>query len=307
MNKVFNNVLKRISNYDIDIKNNYKVFRFLQKLIRPSFFYKEDYDDMNVIIDDRKIRIRVFNPFANKNKNKVIIFVHGGGWVLGSVESYTKTCIELAKITKRIVIAIDYRLAPEHPYPQGFNDCYDVVNLIMNNLLELGLKNKDICLMGDSAGGNLVAAISLKARKTRDFKINKQILVYPALQTDYSDTTKYKSVIDKGRGYLLTQKQLQDYMALYVSNTDNLKNPYVCPMNAKFPFFQPKTLLVTAEFDPLNDEGRSYAKKLRLFFNDVKYYNIEGAMHGFLNNVIGKKHKEELYAKIVEFLGDANE
>ena len=304
MKRIVDNAIKSISSQDINIKKNYKIFRILQKIINPSILNRKDYEDMDLLIDERKIRIRVFNPFEDSKKRKVIIFIHGGGWTIGSIDSYTKTCAELANETNRIVISIDYRLAPENPYPDGFNDCYDVINLIMNNLSNIGLKHKDICLMGDSAGGNLVAAISLKSRKTKDFKIKEQILLYPALQTDYSNTTRYKSVVENGKDYLLTQKSLQDYISLYVQNSSDLDNPYVAPLKAKILFNQPRTLIITANNDPLRDEGKSYARKLKLYLNDVTYYNYDGAMHGFINQFISKKYKKDAYDKIRGFLGD---
>jgi len=307
MKKIIDYTIKNISNYDINIKKNYKIFRFLQKIISPSIFNKDDYEDITLSLSEREIRIRLFNPFDDYKKRKIIIFIHGGGWVIGSLESYTKTCIEISKITNRVVISIDYRLAPENPYPDGFNDCYDIVNLMMNNLNDIGLKNEDVCLMGDSAGGNLVAAISLKARKTKDFKVHEQVLLYPSLQSDYSDKTKYKSVIDNGKDYLLTQKQLQDYMSLYVTNSNDLNSPYVSPLKAKFPFFQPRTLIITANNDPLRDEGKSYSRKLKLYLNDAIYYNLDGAMHGFLTQNIGKDYRIEAYNKIVKFFGDTND
>ena len=195
-------------------------------------------------------------------------------------------------------------MAPEYPYPFGFNDCYEAINLIMENLESLNLKEEDVCLMGDSAGGNLVAAVSLKARDTRDFCVKKQILLYPALQTDYSNKTKYKSVIENGKDYLLTQRQLQEYISLYITDPKQKNDPYVAPLKAKHLFFQPRTLIITSNNDPLRDEGKRYASRLKLYFNAVKYYNIEGAIHGFLSQPIGKKNKIEAYNKIIEFLGD---
>lgn len=305
MGKFFSKVIKTVSNREISIKKNYKLFRTLQKIINPKIIKKKEYEDIVFCLGDRDIKARVFN-YENQNR-KAIIFIHGGGWVIGSVQSYTNTCIELSKKTKRMVIAIDYRLAPEYPYPNGFNDCYDVIKLIMDNLDILDLKKNDICLMGDSAGGNLVAAISLKARHTKDFKIDKQILLYPALQSDYSKHTKYKSVIENGKDYILTQKQLQEYIALYVSDPKDLNSPYVSPLKAKMLFFQPETLLITSDLDPLRDEGKHYAKRLRRYFNYVKYYNFKGAMHGFLSQPIQKKHTMKAYNKIIDFLGDVND
>ena len=307
MSQFVSNVIKKVSNQNIDIKRNYKLLRILQKIINPSIINNNNYDDVIFHMGGRDIRARVFNANKNHKKLKMIIFIHGGGWVTGSIESYTKTCLELSERTKRLVISIDYRLAPEYPYPAGFNDCYDVIKLIMDNLSILNLKEKDVCLMGDSAGGNLVAAISLKAKDTKDFKIGGQILLYPALQSDYSTKTKYRSVIENGKDYLLTQRMLQDYMSLYVKDISLLKSPYVSPLKYKFPFRQPSTLLITADHDPLRDEGKSYAQKLKLCLNKVTYYNFKDAMHGFLSQPIGNKHKIKAYDKIIEFLGDDNE
>lgn len=305
MKRLKDNIIKNISKQDINIKKNYKLFRFLEKVLSFDVLNKNKYEDIFAQLEDRKIKLRVFN--ASSKKNGIIIFIHGGGWVLGSIESYTNICKEISQNTNRMVISIDYRLAPEYPYPAGFNDCYEVVNLIMNHLNLIDLNDKNVCLMGDSAGANLVAAISLKSRKTKDFKIYKQILLYPALQSDYSNKTKYKSVITKGKDYFLTQNKLQEYISLYIKNSKYLKDYYAFPLNKKMLFFQPQTLLITSDNDPLRDEGRKYARRLKLCFNKVKYYNFEGAMHGFLTQIIGKKYKNKAFEKIIEFLGDKNE
>lgn len=307
MKKIMDNLVKNISSFDPNIKKNYKILRLLQNIVSPNWINNKDYHDFILNVDNRDIRTRVFNFNHDSQNKKAIIFVHGGGWVIGSLSSYTKTCIEIAKKTKRLVISIDYRLAPEYPFPAGFNDCYDAIKLILNYLNEINIQNKDVCLMGDSAGANLIAAVSIKASKTKEFKVLQQVLIYPALQSDYSNNTKYKSVIEKGKDYFLTQKQLQDYISLYVKDEKDLSNPYVSPIKAKFLFFQPKTLLVTADNDPLRDEGKHYAKRLLLHFNNVTYCNIEGAMHGFLTRPLEEKYKEQVYNKIIQFLGDTNE
>ena len=305
MKKIVSDVIKKITNNDLNMKKNYKLFRILQNIVMADFINSNSYEDMEFDLDDRTIEARVFNRVTNPNG--LIIYIHGGGWVLGSKESYTKTCLELAEKTKRIVISIDYRLAPEYPFPNGLNDCYECIKIIMNNLDKMGFNNKDVCLMGDSAGGNLVAAIIIKMRETLDFKIEKQILLYPSLQADYSINTKYKSVITKGKDYFLTQKLLEEYISLYVTDKKDLNNPFVSPLKDKFLFFYPETLIITSDNDPLRDDGRSYANKLRLYFNKVKYYNIVGAVHGFLNNPLDKESKEYAYERIIEFLGDIDE
>ena len=305
MKKIVSAFIKKVTNSDLNMKKNHKLFRMLQNIVTTDFINSKSYNDIEFDLNDRVIEARIFNKVTNPKG--LIIYVHGGGWVLGSKESYTKSCLELAEKTKRIVISIDYRLAPEYPFPNGLNDCYECVKIIMNNLDKIGFNNKDVCLMGDSAGGNLVAATIIKMREKSDFKIEKQILLYPSLQADYSVNTKYKSVIKKGKDYFLTQKLLEEYISLYVKNKKDLNNPLVSPLKDKFPFFYPKTLIITSDNDPLRDEGRRYANKLKLYFNKVKYYNIVGAMHGFLNNPLDKKSKGYAYEKIIEFLGDINE
>lgn len=305
MKKIVSNVIKKITNSDLNIKKNYKFFRVLENIASVQFINSNSYEDIEFVLNDRIIEARVFNKVTNPKG--LMIYIHGGGWVLGSKESYTKPCLELSEKTKRIVISIDYRLAPEYPFPSGLNDCYECVNIIMNNLDKIGVNNKDVCLIGDSAGGNLVAATIIKMRKERDFKIEKQILLYPSLQADYSIHTKYKSVIKKGKDYFLTQKLLEEYISLYVKDKKDFNNPLVSPLKDKFPFFYPETLIITSDNDPLRDEGKRYANKLRLYLNNVKYYNIKGSMHGFLTNPLDKESKKYAYEKIIEFLGDIDE
>jgi len=307
MKKVLKKVIQQISNQDINVKKNYKLLRFLQNVVNPNFLNKDNYRDIVVSIGNRNIKCRVFEPKNNSKKLKAIIFIHGGGWSTGSVSTYTKLCTELSRKTHRMIISIDYRLAPEYPYPAGFDDCYDVTKFIMNNLEKIGLTEDDICLLGDSAGGNLVASIVNKSKKTKDFVIKQQILLYPSLQMDYSYTTKYKSVIQNGKDYLLTRSQLQDYVDLYLIDKGKINDIYVSPLNKKICFGYPKSLVITADNDPLRDEGRAYARKLKLFFNKVTYYNFKGAMHGFLSYPVGKKYKDEAIKKILKFLGDDDE
>jgi len=302
MNSVVTKIVKKISNKNISVKKNYKMFRSLQNIVNFPYFKRVNYEDIIFNLEDRNIKARVFIPkFSNDG---LIIYIHGGGWVTGSIETHTTICKELTNLTNRIVISIDYRLAPEYPYPCGFDDCYEVIKIIIDNLDKYGINKKNVCLMGDSAGGNLVAAISIKSSRTRDFKINKQVLLYPALQSDYSNKTKYKSVIEKGKDYILTQKNMQEYMSLYITDKKYLRSPFVSPLRAKWLFFQPKTLIITAENDPLIDEGYAYFKKLKRYFNKVRYENIKGSIHGFLSNPLVMNYKKPTYEIIKQFLED---
>ena len=284
---------------DFNIEKNYKLFRIYQEMLNP-IINKKKFEDIDLNLQDRKIMVRCFN--LNKNKKKLIIYFHGGGWVTGSVNSYTNAISKLANNLDCMIIMPEYRLAPEYPFPAGFDDCFEVTKLILNNLDEIKVKKNDVILMGDSAGGNLAAAVSQKGLDTKDFRVNKQVLLYPALQSNYSNDTKYTSVISNGNNYLITQKQIQDFMKHYIKDEKDYANPYVAPLLAKHLFGLPKTLIIVNEFDPLRDEGIAYAKKLRWHLVWSEYYVFEGAMHGFLTNILDRKYTKMAYLKIKEFI-----
>lgn len=298
------NIEKIITTADeiFDMEKNYKLFRFTQKLLNPTWYLKDKYLNEELVLQERKISLRIFNPFTDKLPHEILIFIHGGGWVSGSLESYTKICHQLAEKLERIVIAIDYRLAPEHPFPAGFNDCYEAVKKIYQTAQKLGIKSKDIVLMGDSAGGNLTAAVSQKAHDTKEFKVSKQVLLYPALQPDYSKTTKYKSVLENATNQLLTRKHLESFIKMYLPRKDLKENKYVSPLLANKLFGLPKTLLIVGSKDPLHDEGIMYVKKLKRHLVNCKYYVLKDAKHGFLTNILDKKYTSIAISKIIDFL-----
>lgn len=284
-----------------DIKKNYKLYRLIQKIVCPKIGVKEQYLDFEYEVDNRKIPIRIFDP---KKAEKLIIYIHGGGWMSGDLDTHSSICYLLAKETNRKVISIGYRLAPEYPFPNGFDDCYLVVKSIMNNIEEFNITWEDVTLMGDSAGGNLSAAVSQKALDDRDFRVGHQVLIYPAVQTDYTKYTKYKSVINNsGKGFL-TQKQLHDYINIYIPKFADLSNPYVAPILSKKMFGLPKTLIITGSLDPLRDEGIAYAKKLKRHLVLVKHYDLDGAIHGFFTNILDKKYTTKTIELIKEFIGE---
>lgn len=256
---------------------------------------------------NRKIGIRVFNNFTDNINHKIIIFFHGGGWVTGNLNSYTTYLKQLSISTNRIIIAVDYRLAPEFKFPKGLDDCYDICKLIIQNYDKFNIEQRDIIIMGDSAGGNLCAAISLKSNETQEFKIDKQILLYPCLQCDYSINSKYKSVNDKNKIGVLTRKQLCEYIQLYVKNNDDLKNKYLNILQETDFKNHPSTLIITSEIDLLLDEGIDYAKKLKQFKNNVYLYTFKGAMHGFISNPLEKEYNKRSIEKIKKFIGVKNE
>jgi acetyl esterase/lipase len=198
---------------------------------------------------------------------------------------------------------VDYSLAPEHPFPMGAEDCYYATREIFLNSELFNCSKDDITLIGDSAGGNLAAVVSLMARDRKEFCPKRQILIYPATNYDHSENSPYPSVIDNGTDYILTSQRIQDYMDLYVPNPLDRLSPYVAPILSEDLSHQPKTLIITSEFDPLRDEGRAYGLKLREFGNDVTIEMIRDALHGFLSNPLSTIEIEKAMGIIRRFLG----
>ncbi|MEG2322259.1 MAG: alpha/beta hydrolase [Bacilli bacterium] len=293
MKKFVKKIINKVSTIDLDTVNKYELERKFNDITHITIL-KKLYKSINtyLFLNNKQIPIGIF--FPKEETNKVILYFHGGGFISGNISNYNKVCSKLAVNTKTIVVSIDYPLAPEHPYPEAVNMCYDVVKYFITKKNILDVKAKNIILMGDSAGGNIAAVISLMARDKKEFKIKKQILIYPLIYHDHSSTSRFDSVITNGADWLLTCKRINDYMELYVNGQD-VKNPYITPLNAKSLKHQPKTLIITAQYDPLRDEGEEYGQRLKLFNNKVIIKRIEDTIHGFFSFPIAQKEVIECY------------
>ena len=213
----------------------------------------------------------------------------------------------MAKLTGHVVVSVDYRLAPEHPFPAGLEDCYAVARDIFLDAQLLGVPAESITLIGDSAGGNLAAALSLLARDRGEFLPRRQILLYPATYNDHTARSPFPSVRENGEGYILTAKRIGEYMELYASCGADRKSPYFAPLLAEDLSGQPDTLIITAQYDPLRDEGEAYGKKLLAEGNRVKIHRIGEALHGFITLPPTLRVVKEAYGVINEFLSEVIE
>lgn len=294
--------LRKLLYSEKDLKDTYQLERKMVNMTHPHilkpFFRMWDHE---VNIGNHKIPVRIFFP-SKEGIYPLLIFFHGGGFVTGNINSYSKVCTHMANLTKHIVLSVDYRLAPEHPFPAGLEDCYAVVKEVMASTLLFNHVIEDITLIGDSAGANLAAAVSLLARDRGAFKISKQILLYPSTYNDHSDASPYPSVKENGYDYLLTQKRMKDYIDLYIRDKADLQNPYVAPLLAKDLSNQPDTLIITAEYDLLRDEGEAYGEKLRAAGNKVQIHRIPDAIHGFISLSPLFNEVKECYGIINQFL-----
>ncbi|SHK21948.1 alpha/beta hydrolase [Hespellia stercorisuis] len=308
INKAAQAILKALSFGGIEVEAS-RHLADLKRLDPLSVFYKTI--DYKIYNGEYEVPTRVYFPneksFQETGRNTlpVLLFIHGGGWVTESVDNYQRICARMANATNHVVVSVEYRLAPEFPFPAGLEDCYAVAKALFTDEFFLNVEPEDITIMGDSAGGNLTAALSLMARDRGEFMPKRQILIYPATNNDYTETSEFQSVHDNGTDYLLTAGKMQDYIDFYAGGEENKQNPYLAPLLEKDLSNQPMTLLITAEFDPLRDEGEEYGHRLRAAGNKVKMYRIEDALHGFFALGIKYLHVQESFEYINRFLKEA--
>ena len=276
-------VLKALSYPDLNVKKHYKLQRRLDQLKTMPLPKPSPYKawDHFVACGDHQVPVRIFT-LPKAAQSTVLLFFHGGGWVTGNIDSYDKICAYMTRITGCLIVSVDYRLAPEHPFPAGLEDCYAVAREIYRDPRLLGTSRQDITLIGDSAGANLAAALSLLARDRGEFLPSRQILIYPATASRHDETSPFPSIRENGTDYLLTSKRICDYMDLYAASPKDRQSPYFAPLLAGDFSRQPSTLIITAEYDPLRDEGEAYGEMLSRFGVEVEIHRIPDALHGFL-------------------------
>lgn len=272
--------LRSISHETSDIKKNYLSIRNFQNF---SSSFSDDVNNGFIFADGEinGVPIRTFYP-DNMINNDVIIYFHGGGWVTGNIKSYSSVCAEISLRTKRQVIAVEYRLAPENKFPCAVEDAYNIVKTISEHKDEYEINAERVIIIGDSAGGNLCASINLMARDKNEKICDMQILLYPVIHCDYSENTPFNSVHELRDKNLLTAKRMSDYVELYSENEDDWKNAYFSPIMHESPINQPQTLIMTAEYDILRDEGEKYGEKLLEYGNKVEIKRIKDVLHGFI-------------------------
>ena len=300
INHTTKTILKALSFDGIEVEAS-RHLADLKRIDPMKIFYKKA--DYKIYNEEYEVPVRIFFPDEKSFKNaenkehKVMLFFHGGGWATDSIDNYERICARLAIATNHLVIAVEYRLAPEHKFPEGLEDCYAAAKVVFEDM-----DPEDITIIGDSAGGNLTAALSLLAKERKEFMPRRQILIYPAVNSDYSETSPFLSVKENGTDYLLTAGKMRDYISLYASSPEDLTNPYFAPIYAENLSNQPDTLIITAEYDPLRDEGEAYGKKLKEAGNYVEIKRIKDALHGYFALGIKNFHVQESFDIINSFL-----
>jgi acetyl esterase len=223
------------------------------------------------------IPIRVYTP-QGSGPFPVLVFFHGGGWVICDLDSHDGPCRALTNKVGCVTVSIDYRLAPEHKFPAGVEDCFAATNWVAEHASELNVDANRLAVGGDSAGGNLSAVIAQLARDAGGPKIAFQLLIYPATEAEL-DTYSHKNFTD----YFLTSEDIKYFWGHYLRSPADRKDPRVAPALAKTLKGLPPALIITAEFDPLRDEGEAYGEKLRAAGVPANVTRYEGMIHGFFS------------------------
>lgn len=233
--------------------------------------------DVTIPTIEHDVPVRVVRPEV-EGTLPVVVFYHGGNWALGTLDSVEDICRELAARVPAVVVAVDYRLAPEHPFPDGFDDCVRAYEWTRTYAESFGGDPDRVAVGGTSAGGNLAAAVALFCREFDRRPPDHQALLYPITDHDFTRD----SYVENADGPLLRRADLEYYWALYLRSAADLQSPYTAVLQAEHDDLAPATV-VTAGFDPLRDEGAAYADSLRAAGTPVEHRHYPAMPHGFLS------------------------
>jgi len=222
------------------------------------------------------VRVRVYEPAGAERPYPALVYLHGGGWVVGSLDSHDGVCRALAARTPCVVVAVDYRLGPEHRFPAAVEDAWAATAWVAEHAASIGADTARVAVGGDSAGGNLAAAVALRARD-HGLPLALQVLVYPAMDYDF-DRPSYVAYAD---GYGLTREAMRWYWDLYLGPDGDGFDPEASPLRATDVVGVAPALVITAEYDPLRDEGEEYAARLAEAGVSVTLSRYDGIIHGF--------------------------
>jgi len=254
---------------------------------------------------------RLYVPEAAAENKKprdlpVIIYMYGGGWVMGELDTYDQLCCALAKRSECAVVSLEYCLAPEHPYPAAVEDCIDSVKWLLQEALSSNADStatwqtdpSRVFVMGDSAGGNLAAVVALELNNEQPHPLKGQVLIYPITDADFTR----ESYISCSEGYFLTTAMMKWFWKQYCPDETKWFEPALSPLRATDHAGLPETFLVTCQYDPLRDEGTAYVKALQTAGVKVEHHDVVSFVHGFLRQIQTFPQANEMLSQIANWV-----
>ena len=256
--------------YDVPAHVGRRVYRDTRAAVAPR---APEVAETRLLIAPGPVALRYYRPQGSKPDEALpaLVYFHGGGWVVGDPDTHDVLCRELANGARCAVYSVDYRLAPEYPFPAAFDDCVLATRFVAG-------RHKVVAVGGDSAGGNLAAAVALLVRDEGGPHIAFQLLIYPVVDQRMG----HASIRRNGEGYLLTKKAIEVCRSMYLPNDADYLDWRASPLLAKSLAGLPPAHLLTAGYDPLVDEGREYAERLARDGVEVAYREYPDMVHGFI-------------------------
>lgn len=239
----------------------------------------EKVEDRVLKLAGRDIPVRVYTPKDGKAPYPALVYYHGGGWVLGNLDSHDPVCRMIANEAKCVVVSVEYRLAPEHKFPAAVDDAYDSLDWVATHGEDFEIDPTRLAVGGDSAGGNLAAVACIMAKERKTPEIRHQLLLYPS--TGFKE--ELPSLKENAEGYMLTGEMMQWFRSHYFTNEEDIQQIYASPIFYDDFTGLPSATILTAQYDPLRDAGSAYAVELEADGVDVMYKNYEDMIHGFAN------------------------
>ena len=236
-------------------------------------------EDLRIPHPERPIPIRIYTPKAD-GPFPCLVYFHGGGWVVCDLDTHDAVCRAIARRAEAVVVAVDYRLSPEYKFPAAVEDGYAATQWVAANAVRLRIDPRRIAVGGDSAGGNLSTVMCLKSRDEGGPALALQVLVYPVTNLVSFDTPSYREFAE---GYYLTRAEMEWFRGHYLACTEDAQDPYASPLLAQDLRGLPPALVITAECDPLRDEGEAYAKRLAEAGVEVTCTRYGGMIHPFFS------------------------
>lgn len=298
-------VLKHAQRYATNPDSVYETKNHLLKLAKPRIRYVQD---MKVEADVYDIPVRLYCNVSGNNLDNlpVILYFHGGGFIWGDIDIFDSYCRKIAKETECLLLSVEYRLAPGHPFPAAVNDAYAVLKWSYKNISAFGGDPEKIIVMGESAGANLAAVTSIMSRDSCGPPIFAQIICCPVTTFEEKVFPSRRYFMLENKTFMISEDYMQRCKKAYLPANIDITHPYISPLRMVADNNIPPALVITAQVDPLRDEGKAYAYKLKESGVDVIYQEYEGMIHAFMNFYPFLKAGKQAIEEVDAFIDDLN-